>query len=229
MTYDILLFDADRTLFDFDASEKAAFEKTAPEFGVTPTKEVYLAYKRFNDENWEALERGELEKPRILVRRFEQILNFCGADVHKAAEFNRKYLKTLATESIIFPESERVLSELKNRGKRLFLITNGVTEVQKGRLLRSPIKDFFEDVFISDEIGFEKPAREFFAAVEKSVKGFNKEKAVVIGDSLTSDIKGANLSGLDCVWLNAKNLPLPPEYKANYIILKLEEVLDVIE
>lgn len=229
MTYDILLFDADRTLFDFDASEKAAFEKTAPEFGVTPTKEVYLAYKRFNDENWEALERGELEKPRILVRRFKQLLNFCGGDVHKAAEFNRKYLKTLATESIIFPESERVLSELKNRGKRLFLITNGVTEVQKGRLSRSPIKDFFEDVFISDEIGFEKPAREFFAAVEKSVKGFNKEKAVVIGDSLTSDIKGANLSGLDCVWLNAKNLPLPPEYKANYIILKLEEVLDVIE
>ena len=229
MNYDILLFDADRTLFDFDASEKAAFEKTAPEFGVTPTKEVYLAYKRFNDENWEALERGELEKPRILVRRFEQILSFCGENVSKAAEFNRKYLKTLATESIVFPESEGVLSELKNRGKRLFLITNGVTEVQKGRLSRSPVKYFFEDVFISDEIGFEKPAREFFAAVEKSIKDFNKEKSVVIGDSLTSDIKGANLSGFDCVWLNAKNMPLPPEYKANYIILKLEDVLDIVK
>lgn len=229
MDYQILLFDADRTLFDFDASEKAAFTKVAPEFGITPTNEVYLTYKRFNDENWELLERGELEKPRILVRRFEQILDYCGLDISRAAELDEKYLKTLATESIIFPESVPVLTELKKRGKRLFLITNGVTEVQKGRLSRSPIKDFFEKVFISDEIGFEKPAPEFFNAVENEISMFDKQKSIVIGDSLTSDIKGANLSGFSCVWLNAKNAKLPPEYKADYIINKLEQVLDIIK
>ena len=229
MNYDILLFDADRTLFDFDASEKAAFTKVAPEFGINPTDEVYLTYKRFNDENWEMLERGELEKPRILVRRFEQILNYCGLDISCATKLNAKYLKTLACESIIFPESVWVLTELKKCGKRLFLITNGVTEVQKGRLSRSPLKDFFEELFISDEIGFEKPSPEFFKAVENGIENFNKQKSIVIGDSLTSDIKGANLSGISCVWLNAKNSQLPNGYKANYIITKLEQVLDIIK
>ena len=229
MTYDILLFDADRTLFDFDASEKAAFTKVAPEFGIKPTDEIYLTYKRFNDENWEMLERGELEKPRILVRRFEQILNYCGLDISRAGQLNAKYLKTLARESIIFPESVEVLTELKKRGKRLFLITNGVTEVQKGRLSRSPLKDFFEEVFISDEIGIEKPSPEFFKAVENGVKDCDKQKSIVIGDSLTSDIKGANISGISCVWLNAKNTELPKGYKADYIITELKQVLDIIK
>lgn len=226
--HNILLFDADRTLYDFDASERTAFFKVAPRFGVMPNQKNYLSFKRFNDENWEALERGELSKQRILIKRFEQFLSFLGLNIDNAQRFNDEYLKALSYENYIFEESLPLLTELKQRGKRMFLITNGVKNVQEGRISRSPLKHFFEKVYISDELGYEKPSPEFFAAVQRDISFFDKDETLVIGDSLTSDVKGANQSGLKCVWFNPKQLPLPVGYHADYIISSLNELYDII-
>lgn len=226
--FNILLFDADRTLYDFDASERAAFFKVVPRFGIKTNQEIYFSFKRFNDENWAALERGEYSKERILVRRFEQFLTALGRKTDIAQRLNDEYLKGLETESFIFEQSLPLLSELKRRNKRIFLITNGVKSVQEGRIALSPLKDFFEKVYISDEIGYEKPSLEFFAAVQSDIVGFNKNEALVIGDSLTSDVKGANQSGLKCVWYNPKSLPLPNGYNADYVINSLNELYDII-
>lgn len=226
--YNILLFDADRTLYDFDASERAAFFKVMPRFGIKPNQEIYLSYKRFNDENWEALERGEFSKERILIRRFEQFLTSLGLKTDSAQRLNDEYLSALASESFVFEQSLPLLTELKRRNKRIFLITNGVKSVQEGRIALSPLKDFFEKVYISDVLGYEKPSPEFFAAVQADIEGFNKNQALVIGDSLTSDVKGANLCGLKCVWFNPNKSPLPSGYRADYIINSLSELYDII-
>ncbi len=223
-----MLFDADRTLFDFDVSEKKAFSKIVPKYGVPFTEENYILFKRINDEHWNLLEKGEVEKRRMLVRRFEFFLSALGVSSERAADLNDEYLHALSEESLAFEESLPLLTELNRRGKRIFLITNGVDFVQNGRISRSPLKVFFEKVFISDEIGYEKPSTKFFDVVMRSIDGFNKEKAVVIGDSLSGDVKGANQSGLDCVWLNKNNAALPDEYKANYIINSLNELYEIL-
>lgn len=227
--YEFLLFDADRTLFDFDASEKAAFYEVAPKYGITPNDEVHKLYCRLNNENWEALERGEFTKERILVRRYEQLFESLNIKNQSAENINRDYLAALADKSFVFGESEPLLREMKKRGKKIYLVTNGVKFVQDGRIARSPLKNLFDGVFISEEIGYEKPDIRFFAAVEKGIPGFDKSRAVVIGDSISSDIKGANNYGLDCIWLNEKGAPAPQNLKITVIIKSLNELYDILK
>lgn len=228
MCYDILLFDADRTLFDFDRSEKEAFKKIAPRYGVVFSEDIYLYYKRINDDFWDALERGEVTKSQMLVLRFERLLDSCGLPTAGAEGFNHEFLTALSEQCFAFDESLPLLTELKRRKKRMFLITNGVVFVQRGRLAISPLTAFFEKIFISDEIGYEKPSIEFFSAVINGISGFDKKRAVVIGDSLTSDVKGANDAGIDCIWFNEKKLPLPKGYEAKLIVNSLKELYTVL-
>lgn len=228
MNYEFLLFDADRTLFDFAASEKAAFYEVTPRYGITPDERVYSLYSRLNNENWEALERKEFSKEHILVRRYEQLFQALGITDRSPENLNRDYLQALSEKCFTFPESEPLLRYLKGKGKKIYLVTNGVALVQNGRIERSDLKKYLDGVFISDEIGFEKPDVRFFDAVERGIKGFDKKSAVVIGDSLTSDIKGANDSGIDCIWLNAKGLPLPSDRKAVAVVSSLSELKELL-
>ena len=207
MGYDILLFDADRTLFDFDASEKLAFFEIADKYNIFASEENFELYKKINNQNWEDLEKGLFTKAVIVVRRFEQFLSAIGASADPV-KMNEDYLDALSKKSILFDQAIPLVSALKNAGKRIFIITNGVTKVQRGRLKDSPILPYLEDVFISEQMNVAKPQKLFFDLVAQKIPGFKKENAIVIGDSLTSDIQGANNAELDCIWLNqdgAKN------------------------
>ncbi len=227
--YEFLLFDADRTLFDFDASEKAAFYEVAPKYGITPDEKVHKLYCRLNNENWEALERGEFTKERILVRRYEQLFESLNIKNQSAENINRDYLASLADKSFVFSESEPLLREMKKRGKKIYLVTNGVKFVQDGRIARSPLEDLFDGIFISEEMGYEKPDTRFFEAVERGIAGFDKSRAVVIGDSISSDIKGANNYGLDCIWLNEKGAAVPSDLKITAVIGSLNQLYDILK
>lgn len=223
MSYDILLFDADRTLFDFDESEKLAFFEIAPRYGVASTNENFELYKKINHENWHALELGLVTKEVLVVRRFAQFLEAVHA-VGNAQKMNDDYLTALSKKSILFKDTLPLLEKLKGAGKRIFIITNGVTKVQEGRLKDSPILPYLEQVFISEQMNVSKPQKLFFDLVAQKIEGYTPENALVIGDSLTSDIQGANNAGLDCVWLNLENAPNDKGLKVTFEAKSLDEI-----
>ncbi len=228
MSYDILLFDADRTLYDFDKSEELAFYEVAPNYGVKCTSEIFNLYREINHKNWEDLEKGLFTKERIVVRRFEQFLcalNITGAN---ASKMNDDYLNALSTKSILFEETLALLERLKNAGKRIFIITNGVTKVQLGRINGSPLQNYVEKLFISEQMGVSKPQKLFFDLVANEISNYNPQKALVIGDSLTSDIQGANNAGLDCIWLNQDNKIAPAKYNITFTATTLAQIGDFI-
>ena len=227
MSYDILLFDADRTLFDFDESEKLAFFEIAPRYGVASTNENFELYKKINHENWHALELGLVTKEVLVVRRFAQFLEAVHA-VGNAQKMNDDYLTALSKKSILFKDTLPLLEKLKGAGKRIFIITNGVTKVQEGRLKDSPILPYLEQVFISEQMNVSKPQKLFFDLVAQKIEGYTPENALVIGDSLTSDIQGANNAGLDCVWLNPENAPNDKGLKVTFEAKSLDEIGEFI-
>ncbi len=227
MSYDILLFDADRTLFDFDESEKLAFFEIAPRYGVASTNENFELYKKINHENWHALELGLVTKEVLVVRRFAQFLEAVHA-VGNAEKMNDDYLTALSKKSILFKDTLPLLEKLKGAGKRIFIITNGVTKVQEGRLKDSPILPYLEQVFISEQMNVSKPQKLFFDLVAQKIEGYTPENALVIGDSLTSDIQGANNAGLDCVWLNPENAPNDKGLKVTFEAKSLDEIGEFI-
>ena len=207
MNYDVLLFDADNTLFDFTACEKAAFEKTLRAFGVDEKPGMLETYSAYNDACWKELERGEIEKPALVVKRFALFLGHYGIK-GDPAEFNRAYLDNLSREAVLFEGAEEMIARLSEKA-RVYIITNGVTSVQRGRFARTGLPRCVKDVFISEQMGTKKPDALFFEKVAKAIPGFRKERALVVGDSLTSDILGANNAGLDCLWFNPKGEKAP--------------------
>ncbi len=222
--YDILLFDADNTLFDFSAAERECFFDLAPAFNIPAKQSVYEAYRKFNLESWKDIEKGILDKEFLLLRRYKRLFEFLNIHGDEKA-LNQAFLEKLAEKSILFPYAQTLLNNLLAAKKRIFLITNGVASVQYGRLNSSPVKNVFEKVFISEEIGASKPDKKFFDYVEANISHFDKEKTIVIGDSLSSDIAGANNAELDCIWYDPEfSQALPDGVCVNYIARTLQEI-----
>lgn len=223
MSYDILLFDADNTLFDFDCSERLTFFEFAPLFHIPATEECYLLYKKFNLETWAEIEKNTAPKDRLLVLRYEKLFNSLGV-CENARAANDAFLRILSHKGVLYPQTTDLLQSLKRAGKRIYLITNGVASVQYGRIAATDTAQYFDDVFISEEVGASKPSKDFFNAVIKAVPDFNREKTLVIGDSLSSDIKGANDSDLPCAWFNPHGKTLPDGFKVDYDVRSLSEI-----
>lgn len=226
MSYKILLFDADNTLFDFDAAAKLAFFDMACKYGFAATDENYAIYEKINLDCWHEIERGG-DKQSLLLKRFATFFDAIGINGDVPA-INQDYLTALSQKGILYDDTKKLLSTLKAHNKRLFLITNGVESVQKGRLEKSDISLYFENIFISEKIGISKPHKLFFDFVERQIPDFNKQETLVIGDSLTGDIAGANNAGLHCVWFNNKNLPEPVNYAIDYTATTHDEILQYI-
>ena len=137
---------------------------------------------------------------------------------------NALYKERLSEKSILMKDAEEVIKTLSARGYRLFIITNGDAKVQTGRFSKSPLTPYFEKIFISEVIGYQKPSPKFFEAVAEAIPAFDKEKALVIGDSETSDVAGANLFGIGACHMAEKSPPLSERVHAAYTIHALEEL-----
>lgn len=227
MRYRFLLFDADNTLFDFTSGEKNAFCTALSAFGCADPAAVYPLYHAINDSLWKRYEKGEIEKARIFSDRFVLLSEKCGIDLPGDA-VNAAYKKALSEQAILVEGAEALLSDLSAAGYRLFLITNGDAAVQTSRLSKSPLKPFFEKVFISEVLGYAKPSPLFFDAAAAAIPGFDRKKALVIGDSETSDIRGANNAGIDCCHIAFDKKPISPAVHADYQIGRLEELRPIL-
>lgn len=225
---DILLWDVDGTLLDFIAAEKAAVQTLFREFGLGEcTDEMVDRYSRINKEYWERLERGELSKPEILVRRFADFFASEGLDASKAPEFNEQYQVRLGDTVVFCDDSYELLSSLRGRVKQ-YAVSNGTVVAQTRKLRRSGFDQLLDGVFLSEELGYEKPATEFFDRVFAAIGEPDRERVLIVGDSLTSDITGGNRAGIRTCWYNPKGEPNLTAAHADYEIRDLHGILDII-
>lgn len=224
--YKFLLFDADETLFDFKRAERSAFSDVAAKYSLPMSDALYADYHVINDALWKDFERAEITKPALLVERFHKLAQKYGFD-YDAAEVNRFYLASLGSYPYLLNGSVELCRTL-SRTHSLYLITNGEISVQKNRYGASELRDYFLDVFISEQVGAAKPSLEYFDYVAAHIEGFDSRRALVIGDSLTSDIKGANNAGLDCVWFNPAHNVNDKSASVTYEIDALEKLYNIV-
>lgn len=202
----ILIWDIDGTVLNFLEAEKAAIRTGFKRFNMGEcTDEMLANYSRINREYWQKLERGEMEKADILVNRYKDFFSMYGLDVSLAESFNDNYQVDLGDTVCFNDNSYELIEELNGRFKQ-YCATNGTKIAQYKKLRVSGLDKLFSANFISDEIGYEKPSKEFFDfALEKIREDygeFSKDEVLIIGDSLTSDIKGGNNAGIKTCWYN---------------------------
>lgn len=202
MPYDVLLFDADETLFDFKRSERIALEKTLEEFGF-PFEEAYHLplYHRINHGVWKEFEEGRISQAVLKVERFRRLAHALES-TFLPADFAKAYMNHLATQSHPYAESATLLQDLGKSRRRMAIITNGLKEVQSRRIRGSILAPHFEEIVISDELGIAKPDPRIFLLTLKRMEHQDLSTVLMIGDSLTSDILGGRNAGIDTCWLN---------------------------
>ena len=214
MRYDYLLFDADNTLFDFDRAEERALQATLEFFGYPLDSDTRELYRTINRVLWRRLDLGEISREWLVVERFALFDRAMGGG-RDAAALNRFYLDRLSEGAELLPGAEALCRSLAPRAT-LALVTNGVARAQRGRLARSALNGLFPYVFISEEVGWQKPQREFFSHVCSAMAIRDRRRAVVIGDNLVSDVQGGLQSGLDAVWFNPNGLPNPTQVRPTW-------------
>lgn len=200
MKYTTLLFDLDDTLMDFGKSEEYAIERLLEKYSVEVTESNKRLYSSINKAKWTALEKGEITRKELFATRFPDFFKALGVEAD-GAQANADYMSFLSQGRFVIDGAEDICRELKNKYS-MYIITNGAKIVQQGRLKDLPLMQYFDGVFISEEVGFDKPKKEYFDHVFANISETDRSKVLVIGDSLNSDIAGAVNFGLDSCWIN---------------------------
>ena len=219
---EFLFLDLDDTILDFHKAERIAISKTFQTFGLEPTEAVLDRYHVINRQHWERLEKGELTREQVLQGRFEVLFREMGRRADAAA-IARTYEHNLSIGHYFLPGAREALDAL-GKHCRLYLASNGTASVQQGRLTSAGLYPVFVKVFGSQELGFNKPSIEFFNACTRQIPGYDPKKAMMVGDSLTSDIQGGINAGMATCWVNPTHAPGRPDIRPNYEITALSEL-----
>lgn len=222
-----VLFDLDDTILDFHKAEAIALTRALSEMGVAPTPQTIARYSAINKSQWELLEEKKLTRPQVLIRRFDILFGELGVHV-SSQETQRRYETYLAMGHHFIPGAPELLAELVTK-YRLFLVSNGTAPVQAGRIKSSGIETYFEKIFISEAVGADKPQKLFFDRCFAQIPDFCPEEAIIIGDSLTSDIRGGNNAGITTCWFNPKGLPRREGIVVDHEIRALSELPPLLE
>lgn len=223
-----ILWDIDGTLLDFLAAEKAAIRACFAQFGLGDCSDEQIArYSAINQSYWRRLENGEITKAQVLVGRFEEFFAREGLDPALAVPFNEAYQVRLGDTVCFMDRSYELVSRLRGR-VRQYAVTNGTRVAQERKLKKSGLGELFDGVFISELVGAEKPSPAFFDYVFDHIGPVEKPEVLMVGDSLTSDMRGGLQAGIPCCWYNPKGLPLPKGMALDYVIHDLNQVEEIL-
>lgn len=223
MRYKAILLDNDDTLMDFQAGNRNAVNRLMDELGYFHP-DRYEQYQAVNRELWAALERGEIAQSELRLRRFMRLYDLFPIPGDPRAASDR-FVTLLGEQSILLPHAEEVVREIAAR-LPVIIVTNGMTVIQKNRLAKSPLKNMIRGMVISEELGVSKPRPEIFWQALRPLS-VAPEDALMIGDGVSSDIRGANNAGIDACWLNPSDAVLPEGIHAEYIIRDLRECVEI--
>ena len=224
-----ILWDVDATLLDFHAAEKAAILKLFRQFHLGEcTEEMLQRYANINRGYWERLERGELTRDQVLVGRFQEFFEKEGLDVSAAPAFNEAYQSSLGDTIVYRDDSYHIIKSLRGKVKQ-YVVSNGTIVAQEKKLRLSGLGKLMDGVFLSEELGVEKPNKAFFDKVFKEIGDMDRDTVLIVGDSLTSDIRGGNNAGIRTCWYNPGHAALIEGVHVDYEIADLHEVYDLLK
>lgn len=223
--YSTLLMDADETLFDFGKCEYKALSNTLKSAGLIFSDEVYQSFTAINSRLWREYEKNNITRSELRVRRFRELIEKCFDGFNKADELADIYIEMLSQQGILIDGTEDALKALTEHYD-IYVITNGLKAVQRGRFARTDITAYIKKIFISDEMNVQKPMKEFFDIVLSEIDERDKSKILVVGDSLTSDMQGGRNAGLDTCLFDPKDKVEMPDPLCDHKIHKLIELID---
>ena len=228
MTYKFLLFDLDHTLLDFDAAENVALTQLLKEEGVTDIQAYKDYYVPMNKALWKDLEQKKITKSDLVNTRFSKLFEHFGIEKDGTYLANR-YQFYLAQQGQVFSGAIELLDNLIERGYELYAATNGITAIQTGRLEQSGIAPFFKEIFISEQLHTQKPDAAFYEKIGARIPNFNKNHALMIGDSLSADIQGGNNAGIDTIWYNPHHLENHTQAQPTYEVDSYQALLELLD
>lgn len=224
----VVLWDVDGTLLNFLASEKAAIRSCFRILGMGEcTDEMIATYSAINVRYWQKLERNEMTKPQILVERFREFFRGQGLDESLAEPFNAEYQVRLGDTICFYDGAPETVRALKGNVLQC-AVTNGTKIAQDRKLAASGLDKLFDAVFISDVLGVEKPNAAFFDAVFARIGDYRKDEVMIVGDSLTSDMRGGTNAGIVTCWFNPEHAPLTGAARVDYEIDRLDRVPEIL-
>lgn len=224
--YQTLLFDLDDTLLDFGQAENQALQKLFIDLNIPLTDDMKETYKMFNTGLWRAHEAGKIGRDELVNTRFAIFFEHYGKKVD-GVEYERKYRNYLDEGHQLIDGAMELIQELYKKYD-LYIVTNGVVTTQEKRLKDSGLASYFRHVFVSEEVGFQKPRIEFFNYVFEHLGNVDLDKTLIIGDSLTSDIQGGVNAGIDTCWFNPHGKKNNTDIQPTYEIRKLDEIYSII-
>jgi len=225
----VLLWDIDGTILNFKKAEYEAIKQCFKIFSLGDCNdEMIHRYSSINKKYWEMLERGEITKPEVLVGRFNEFFTEYGIPTTYAENFNKEYQIRLGDTICFYDDAFELLKSLKGRYKQ-FAVTNGTKVAQDKKLNKSGLIHLFDDVFISEIVGIEKPGIGFFEYVWEHIGEYDKSEIMIIGDSLTSDMKGGNNAGIICCWYNPNHAENTSGVHIDYEISNLQILPDILK
>ena len=222
-----VLFDLDDTLLDFKAGEAIAFSSALKKHGICPNEQMVARYHEINNMLWKRLELQEISRQELMDSRFDMLfqefsIDLCGIEVEK------DYEHELSLQHIFMPGAEAVLEELYG-SYELYLVSNGSTDIQNRRLDDSGIRRYFRKIFISQELGAEKPSARFFDIAFSEIPGFCRDQAIIVGDSLSSDIKGGKNAGILTCHFASRGTVNYDEIVPDHVIYRLSELPSLLK
>ena len=224
--YKNILFDLDDTVLDFAKSERFALQQIFEYYNIPFVSEHIAKYKQINHELWVQFESGQIERDVIFERRFPDFLKMYGHDI-TGTMVDEQYRHHLMNGHDVFEGAEQLLKDLQQT-HRLYVVTNGLKEMQYKRLKDSGLEKYFKKIFISEEVGSKKPEAQFFEHVFSEIDNFKKEETVIVGDMLHADILGGFMAGIDTMWVNNKDFNLYVDVTPTYEIKHITELYDIL-
>ena len=228
LKYKFLLFDLDHTLLDFDAAEDIALTQLLEEEGVEDIQTYKDYYVPMNKALWKDLEQKKITKAELINTRFEKLFAHFGIE-KDGSYLAERYQFFLSKQGQTFPGVEDLLKTLIHQGYELYAATNGITFIQTGRLEQSGIKPYFKEIFISEQLHTQKPDAAFYEKIGARIPNFDKNHALMIGDSLSADIQGGNNAGIDTIWYNPQHLENTTQLHPTYEVHSYKDLLDCLD
>ncbi|MFC3928996.1 YjjG family noncanonical pyrimidine nucleotidase [Streptococcus caprae] len=222
-----LLFALDHTLLDFEVGEEVALGLLLEEMNFSDHEAFRAYYKPMNQAMWKDLEKKLITKSELVNTRFSKAFAYFGIEVDSPT-MAEKFQGYMGQQGHAFAGAAELLKDLTNQGYQIYGATNGITKIQQGRMQNSPIGPYFTQVFISEQLGTQKPDALFYEKIAEQIEDFQHEEALMIGDSLTADIPGGIAAGLKTVWVNFKGQQNQTPYQADYEVRTYQELLHLL-
>ncbi|PAQ14233.1 noncanonical pyrimidine nucleotidase, YjjG family [Bacillaceae bacterium SAOS 7] len=225
--YQTLLFDVDDTLLDFRAAEDLALRFLFEDQDIPLTVEIEAHYKQINQDLWRAFEEGKITRDDVLNTRFSVLFEAYGQEVDGIV-LDNKYRSYLEKGHQLIDGAFELITNLQYQYD-LYIVTNGVSKTQYKRLRDSSLYPLFKGIFVSEDTGYQKPMKEYFDYVFARIPNFSVDQALIIGDSLSADIKGGQLAGIDTCWFNPNMKLNDTDLAPTYQIQQLDELYQILK